>query len=268
MPELPDVETMREYLEATSLRQKISTVTVRDGYLLKRTSADELRRELKGRHFASTGRHGKYVFLEIANQDAGFVVLHFGMTGGVKYFKGTDSQPDYTRVLFHFVNDYRLAYYAMRKLGQVDLVGDARHFVDQKELGPDLLEPEFDFPAFLATVNGSRAMVKAVLMDQHTMAGIGNVYADEILFQAGIHPRTKVNRLDQGELRDLFGAMKDVLQTAIACRADPARFPESFIADSRHPGGLCPMCGAELHTVKVSSRTTYFCPNRQGRSGS
>ena len=156
----------------------------------------------------------------------------------------------------------------MRKRGQVDLVGDARRFVDQKELGPDLLEPEFDFPAFLATVNGSRAMVKAVLMDQHTMAGIGNVYADEILFQAGIHPRTKVNRLEQGELRDLFGAMKDVLQTAIACRADPARFPESFIADSRHPGGLCPMCGAELHTVKVSSRTTYFCPNRQGRSGS
>jgi formamidopyrimidine-DNA glycosylase len=254
---------MRRYLQATSLHQEIENVRVDGVQLLERMSPDALKEGLVGRSFTATRRHGKYVFVALDGAGEGFLVLHFGMTGGLRYFKHMDEEPEHDRVLFDFASRYHLAYISLRKLGEMTLVDDVERFIERRELGPDVLHPDFSLEAFKEVVEGRRVMAKALLMDQHTLAGIGNVYADEILFQAGVHPRTKISELDQEALEALFHTMRGVLREAVEHQAHPDRFPDSFIVPHRHDEGRCPRCGAGLERVQVSSRTSYFCPNCQ-----
>ncbi len=266
MPELPDVEAMRQYLQATSLHQQIEGVELHAAEVLLEDEARELKKELVGRSFASTRRHGKYLFVALDGEEdkaEAHLVLHFGMTGGLKYFQELEDEPEYDRLLLHFAHGYHLAYQAMRKLGEIQVIDDIDAFIDRRELGPDALDSDFDLAAFQETADGRRAMAKSFLMDQHTIAGIGNVYSDEILFQTGVHPRTKINSLDPESLEDIFHTMKKVLQEAIEVQAQPDQLPESFIIPHRHEDGRCPRCGTDLERVKVSSRSAYFCPNRQ-----
>ncbi|MFO7743261.1 MAG: DNA-formamidopyrimidine glycosylase family protein [Anaerolineae bacterium] len=272
MPELPDVETMRWYLQSTSLHQEIQAVEVHAPGVVRsdgggdQSAVRELREELVGCSFASTRRHGKWLFVALDDHSERTLVLHFGMTGGLKTFKDMDDEPEYDRVLFRFANGYQLAYVSQRKLGQVRLIDDVAGFIDRRELGPDALDADLDLAAFRNLVEGRRVMAKALLMDQHTIAGIGNVYADEILFQAGVHPRTRVSALDDQTVERLFHRMKEVLRTAIRCQARPDRLPDTFLAPHRHAEGTCPACGARLERVKVSSRTAYYCPKCQRRA--
>lgn len=267
MPELPDVETLRRYLESTALHKQITDVTVRAESLIpgEAESGDQavkaLKGDLVGRSFESTRRHGKWLFAGLDNEGEKSLVLHFGMTSGLTYFKDSSDAPEYTKVLFRFNNGFHLAYHSIRKLGEVEVIDSAVNFIDEKDLGPDALE--IDLAAFKSAVAGRRMMVKSLLMNQDTIAGIGNVYSDEILFQAGIHPRTKINTLDGNVLEGLFHTMKDVLETAIDYQAEPAQFPEPFITPHRHESGHCPRCGAALARVQVGSRHGYYCPNRQ-----
>ncbi len=273
VPELPDVETMRRYLQTTSLHQEIEDVEVHAAGVLpsdevsEETAVQELKEKLVGRSFGATRRHGKWMFVALNHGSDHHLVLHFGMTGGLKYFKDVDEELDYDRVLFRFANGYQLAYLSQRKLGAVDVIDDVDRFIDAKRLGPDALDQDFDLAAFKQAVEGRRAMAKSVLMDQSTVAGIGNVYSDEILFQAGIHPRTKIDKLDEETLERLFRTMKDVLHTAVEVQGRPEQFPDSFIGPHRHEGGSCPICKAELERVQVGSRHAYYCPNRQQKKG-
>src|SRR6266702_3349296 len=145
MPELPDVETFKRYLDATSLYQRIADVEMRSAYVLKGISGKELARRLKGRRFESTRRHGKHLF---ARTDGGtWLRLHFGMTGSLRYFKGEEKVPPHTRVLFVFAKDYRLAFDDQRKFGQVGLLEDVDEFLRKRALGPDALDIDVDEPA-------------------------------------------------------------------------------------------------------------------------
>lgn len=261
MPELPDVEVFRQYIDATSLHQEIKGVDVRSQQVLEGLSVEELTAQLEGRSFESTNRHGKHLF--VALDKAGYLMLHFGMTGNLVYFKHMEKDPPHDRLLFTFANGYHLAYDSMRKLGEVQMVDSIESFVAEKELGPDALDPDLDLPAFRDRVADRQAMIKPTLMDQESIAGIGNVYADEILFQAEVHPRTNAKDLAEETLDGIFRQMKDVLRTAIDRNARPEDFPDSYVTPHRHEGGRCPICGTELQRVKVSGRSAYFCPNRQ-----
>jgi formamidopyrimidine-DNA glycosylase len=269
MPELPDVEVIRRYLQSTALHKKITAVDLEAEIILPNVedtqgkTSHKFKQKMIGRSFISTQRHGKWLFVALDGEDKPFLVFHFGMTGCLKYFKDMDDAPDYAQVVFHFDNDYQLAYVSTRKLGELELINSVDQFISKKGLGPDVLDPDFDLAAFKAAVKGRRTMVKSILMDQETMAGIGNVYSDEILYQAGIYPRTKINHLSEGQLETLFHTMKDVLQTAIEYQAEPEKFPDNFLTPHRHKGGKCPQSGDEIKRVKVGSRHAYFCPNRQ-----
>lgn len=271
MPELPDVETMRRYLQSTALHKKIEGLEIREEILIpdeKESKSDymeKLKEAVVGRSFQSTRRHGKWLFASLDEKGEKAFVFHFGMTSGIRYFKDMDDEPEYTQALFDFDNGFHLAYYSQRKLGELEVIDSVDQFIDEKDLGPDALDPDFDLEAFKAAVAGRRAMAKTTLMDQETMAGIGNVYSDEILFQAGIHPRTKINQLDEDQIEKLFHTMKEVLEMAIEHQAQPDQFPEEFITPHRHEDGHCPKCGTALEKVKVGSRHAYFCPNRQGK---
>jgi formamidopyrimidine-DNA glycosylase len=263
---------MRRYLGATSLHHEIAELTFQSaGYLLgddpgpHRDEVCRLKGGLEGRSFEETGRHGKWMFVWLSGDGHQALGLHFGMTGGLKYFRDTADEPAYDRVRFDFANGYHLAYISMRKLGAVRLIDDVDGFIERKDLGPDALAEELDFDGFRRLLQDRRRMIKALFLDQHVLAGLGNVYADEILYQASIHPRTRAHELNDKDLRALFEEMHEVLETAIARQAQPGDFPESYLTVHRHEDGICPRCGAELERVKVSSRTAYACPNCQDR---
>ncbi len=264
MPELPDVEVMKRYLDSTALHEEIESITVESSQVLE-PSSGTLEDRLVGRSLESTRRHGKYLFAEVGGD--GWLVLHFGMTGGLKYYKVEEHAPEYDRLLLNFANGYHLAYTSQRKLGEVDVVDDVEDFVAEKGLGPDAMAEDFDFAAFEEAISGSRAMAKSFLMDQEVVAGIGNVYADEILFQAGIHPRRSIDALDGEERRELFDALKEVLATAIEHQADPETFPDDYIVPRREEGADCPRCEGQVERVEVSGRSAYYCPRCQPRKG-
>ena len=261
MPELPDVETYRRYASARVLHQRIAGIHMESPKLLKGTTAAGLGRVLKGRTFESTRRHGKYLLLAL---DSGaWLVLHFGMSGELKYIRDRHDTPAYTRLLISFDNGHHLAYVAPRKLGRISLADTPRALKDEKDLGPDALALTEE--QFLELAAGHRGGVKAWLMDQQNMAGIGNVYSDEILFQAGIHPGAAVNGMGKADLRRLYEKMHAVLRAAIAARADPERMPAGFLLPHRRRGERCPKCGSALASTRSGGRTAWYCPACQKR---
>jgi formamidopyrimidine-DNA glycosylase len=258
MPELPDVETFRRYFDATSLHKKITGVQVNAERVLYRLTPAGLQKGLEGDQFRSSERVGKYLFGELK---ASWMVFHFGMTGSFQYFKDPEDEPDHTAVLIRFGNGYNLAYIDIRKFGLIALTESVETFSKEKDLGEDALSIRED--AFTELLQGKRGSIKTALMDQSLISGIGNIYSDEILFQAGIHPERGLDLLDKTELHHLFLTLREVLETAIDAGAEIGKFPDTYIIPHREKGGICPRCGQPLHTVKVGGRTAYFCPNRQ-----
>jgi formamidopyrimidine-DNA glycosylase len=261
MPELPDVESFKIYLDSTSLHQQIEDVHVKSKIVLKGISSQKLNRELIGREFAGSHRYGKYLFVKL--DDDRWLVLHFGMTGNLVYFKNLDDKPEYDQVLFEFVNGYHLAYTMPRKLGMVTVIDEISPFIEEKNLGPDAMDPDFDFQAFKKTLSGRRGMAKSTLMNQSIIAGIGNIYSDEILFQSRVHPKKTINHMDEGTLKTIYNNMRAILQTAIDHMADTEDFPDSYLIPHRRSDQVCPNCGGELENIKVSGRSGYYCPNCQ-----
>src|SRR5215217_2485279 len=262
MPELPDVEVFKRYVNSTSLHQKIESVEVRNTKILGGVSAGKLQSTLKGRMFESTRRHGKNLFVEL--DDDGWLLMHFGMTGRLKYFKDMDQDPPHDRLLISFENRYHLAFDCKRMLGKVDLIEDLEEFIREKKLGPDLLE--LDYISFQRCFEGRKGTVKSALMNQQVVAGVGNIYSDEILFQASIHPGTGVQRLDDAALKKLFRETRRVLETAIERVADPQKLPDSFLLSHRREGEKCPRGNGEIRKIKAAGRTAYYCPACQPKA--
>jgi formamidopyrimidine-DNA glycosylase len=265
MPELPDVETFKRYFDATSLHQRIENVEVRDAYILKGISTRELARELKERRFKSTRRHGKHLFVR-ADGDL-WLRLHFGMTGSLRYFKHEEQAPRHTRVLFVFANAHSLAFEDQRKFGEIGLIEDVNNFLKKRALGPDALDVSLG--QFREIFAKHRGAVKTILLNQKLVAGIGNIYADEILFRTRIHPATQVSALKEKTVMKLFRAGRDILKKAIEAKADMDRMPKSWLLPHRGKGGKCPRCGRELKSATIGGRTAWFCAHCQKRrSGS
>lgn len=258
MPELPDVETFRRYLDATALHQSLADVRVRNPRPLAGVSVRRFRHALRGACFDATDRHGKYLFV---HTDAGpWLVLHFGMTGYLEYER--DRRPGvHDRVLFDLDNGYTLAYVCQRLLGKVTLAPSVAQFADANDLGPDALRVCRD--AFLTRVTGSRATVKSCLMNQSLIAGIGNIYSDEILFQSHLVPTHKSDALDEKESRRLYRQMRRVLTMAADRQADPTRLPSSWLLPHRDRSEPCPRCGGDVRKAKVAGRSAYWCPRCQ-----
>jgi formamidopyrimidine-DNA glycosylase len=262
VPELPELEIFKQYVDSTSLHQNIETIEVKNGKVLGGISAGELKRGLEGRRFESTRRHGKHLFVELG--DGEWLLLHFGMTGSLKYYKDADEEPTHARVLISFGNGYHLAFDDQRMFGKVDLIEDPDGYVEKQQLGLDPLD--VDFTAFRQRLEGRRGEIKATLMNQRVFAGIGNIYSDEILFQVRLHPRTTVGRLDEGALHDLHEQTGRVLRVAIERGTSPGGLPESFLLTHRQEGADCPRNNGKIQKTKAAGRTAYYCPTCQPRN--
>jgi formamidopyrimidine-DNA glycosylase len=269
MPELPDVELYKRYLDEHALRQTIERVAVNDARILGQLPAPAFIARLTGNRFEETRRHGKHLLVRLRRD--GWLTLHFGMTGDLVYFQDRADDPPYDRVRFDFTGGRHLAYVNRRMLGRVGLADDADAFIRDEDLGPDALDPAFDLAAFEKAIEGRRRDVKSVLMDQALIAGVGNIYADEILFQARLHPHTPVASLDERERAELFRQLKVVLEKAIACGAGAeqalGRLPDDYLLPHRDKQGRCPRCGGPIATLKAAGRTSYYCPRCQRAPG-
>jgi formamidopyrimidine-DNA glycosylase len=266
MPELPDVEGFKRVLAKSALRKAIDRVAVNDARILGKLPARTFVSRLQGAKLVEARRHGKHLMARLDR--GGWLTLHFGMTGALQFVRQPDAEPPFTRVRLDFADDGSLAYTNKRMIGRVGLVDDAADFIAAEKLGPDALDRRFDLDAFKAAVLGSKRDVKAVLMDQQLMAGIGNIYSDEILFQAGMSPAERIDKLAPGELKRLFVEMRKVLDTAIAVGAGSEqlveRMPEGSLLPERKKGGRCPRCRSSLKVFKIGGRTAYCCPQCQG----
>lgn len=258
MPELPSVELFRQYVQHTSLQQRIARVRVYDERILDGVTEAELRDALQGQRLQETRRHGKYLFVAT---DRRWMAMHFGMTGEPVYFRDRNKTPEHTRLLISFDNENWLAFDCQRRLGNVAVTPGVDAFIQRKNLGPDALA--ISWTQFRQRFRPKRGMLKPALMDQHTVAGIGNIYADEIVFQLGLHPETSVDVLHHATLRDIYEIMGDILQTAIDRGAQVDALPDGYLAPHRREGEDCPRCGTPLQHIRVSGRSSYVCPHHQ-----
>jgi formamidopyrimidine-DNA glycosylase len=260
MPELPEVEGYRRYLETTALQQPIAEVTFENEGRMVPSGREALQATVLGRCFQQTTRIGKYLFVQL--DEGPVLMLHFGMTGYLKYHQGDSPGPRFTRVSFLFENGYALAFASMRKFSRLKLTPSVADFQSANKLGPDALAiSETDF---VAALQGRKAYLKSALLQQQHFAGLGNWIADEMLFQARIPPESRCSDLPESTFGALYQAMQDILQMAIKYRARYEAFPQKYMVNERWKAGHCPRCQTELTRMVLGGRGTYFCPNCQG----
>ena len=263
MPELPDVELFKRVLDRAHGRT-VTRVAVHDAGILEGASAAALQRRLHDARLTASRRHGKVLFAVFGN--AATLAMHFGTNGSLHEVANGDKEPAATRIGFEFADGSRLAYLNPRRIGHVIVTDSPDDYVEAEHLGRDALDQKFDEPALAAALDNRQA-IKAALMDQQRVAGIGNIYVDEILFQARLHPAVIANSLDAGARKRLFQAIKHVLQTAIDKGAGAENFtdrlPKDFLLRERRAGGHCPRCGTALAIDKRGGRTSYHCPRCQ-----
>lgn len=260
MPELPDVEIFRRYVDATSLHRRVDDLMVR-GQLVE-GSPQTIRRHLRGAALEETRRHGKHLF--VRSSDDGWLRLHFGMTGGLSAYADGE-EPEYTELRLDFEDGSHLAYTSRRRLGEISWVDDVDGFIEEHRLGPDPLADDMTVGEFSDLIGSRKGTVKTALMNQSVLAGLGNVYVDELLFQAGLHPESETSKLGEDDLRRLFRSMRRVMDRAIDRQADPGRLPDTWLLPHREPDVPCPRGDGTIRRWEVGGRATYACDRHQTR---
>ncbi|NVM46290.1 MAG: DNA-formamidopyrimidine glycosylase [Candidatus Lokiarchaeota archaeon] len=260
MPELPEVETFKRYLDDTSLNQQVKAIEVRDERILN-TEESYLRESIIGKMFESSIRHGKYLLVYLNPK---FLVMHFGMSGDLDYYDNKDDPPKFSKVIFHFNNGFNLAYISIRMFGKVSIAESFGKFVENKKLGPDAYKMSFE--EFYEAVQRRSAIAKNALLNQSFIAGVGNIYSDEILFRSKIHPRTNINSLRDNRVKELYGNIIDVLEYGIEKKGDLSTYPNEFLIPHRKKEEKCPICKSDITRYEVSGRHGFYCPSCQKES--
>jgi formamidopyrimidine-DNA glycosylase len=260
MPELPEAEAFRRYLDSSVLYKRIEVVDVLDERILGNVSKERIIPALEGRRIVHMVRHGKYMGAELDSSQV--LIFHFGMTGNVRFSKRQESAPRFVTMQLNFENGDQLTFTCIRVLCRVFLSESMKEFIEWKNLGPDALDG-LSLGLFKDLISRRTGRIKVVLMDQHFLAGIGNIYADEILFQSGIHPMRTADSVSEDEIAQLFNSMGVVLGKAVDAGADWELLPKDYLLKVRGPMGKCPSCGTQLEMVRVGGRSSYFCPKHQ-----
>lgn len=276
MPELPEVETVCRSLAQTALHQKIESVTVRLPRLIVTPDAEEFCRAMTDDAFCGVRRRGKYILLDC---DSGrTLAVHLRMTGKLLYLPQDAPADKHDHVVWTLAGGMTLRFNDVRQFGTLRLAETSRvlSLDGLAELGVEPLGDEFTVEWLKARLAGRPQKIKAFLLDQRQIAGIGNIYADEILFQARVHPETPAALLADAETaRALWLAVRDRLEEGIRCGGSSIR---DYVDALGRSGGFqqqhrvygragqpCVDCGCTLAKTRVGGRGTVYCPNCQPR---
>lgn len=269
MPELPEVETIKNELLPHVIGHRISGITLFWEGIVKEPSAQEFRLRLMGQKITDISRHGKYLIFGLSSGD--LWIVHLKMTGSLIVGQNSAEPPKYTRAIIALDNDTSIFFRDTRKFGVMWLAKDTSGI--DSMLGPEPLEDDFTPQVLAEQLDNRKAPIKALLIDQKFIAGIGNMYADEALHEAGIHPLRAGSSLSEEEIRRLHGAIRRILWAAIDnkgasvntyFRPDGTEGTAHFEFRVAHGlGGNTCNCGGPIERIVVRNRGTYFCPRCQ-----
>ncbi len=267
MPELPEVETIRNELAPRVIGESFTEVTILDAKVVCGGSAQEVRRGLTARTIERLERRGKYLIFRLS--DGTSLVMHLRMTGSL--LLNPKAIDRYARAVLQFSNGHRLVFNDRRRLGKMWLADDVNAVICK--LGPEPFDIRFTPKVLQERLGRHHIPIKAALLDQCIVAGIGNMYADEALLAARIHPLRKTDDLSPKEVRTLHKCIREILRAAIGSKGasvDTYVRPEGGLGTAHadfkvaHRGGeACPICGSAVERCVVRNRGTYFCPRCQ-----
>jgi formamidopyrimidine-DNA glycosylase len=273
MPELPEVETIRRQLVPALEGRRLERIEVRDPRWSDPAPPEAISDALNGRAIEGLGRRGKY--LVVSFEDDVHLVMHLRMTGNLLIVPADAEEPGHLRVVMNLDDGDRLLFVDVRRFGTGDVLlgSDALAEYFASRLGVEPLSPDFTAEALRALARGRKQPVKAFLLTQERVAGVGNIYADEALFRARIHPLRPVGTLKRPQVEALRDAVVETLEAGIDAKGasiddyrqvDGAEgsFQDRFLVHTRE-GEPCPRCGTTIRKLRAAGRGTYVCPRCQ-----
>jgi len=260
MPELPDVETVARRLRRTVGGRRITGVRVLAPQTVRSSPPRRFVRELTGRTVRTVDRRGKYLLIRLSG--ALTLIVHLRMTGDFELVPHAAPVHPHTRVILRF-GRADLRFIDQRRFGHMDLVPSNVEFAPVARLGLEPLSASFTLTRWNAILHGRRGTIKSLLLRQDLIAGIGNIYADEILWQARLHPARLAHRLRDGELARLYQFVRRVLRRAVTHLSRYGRPVGRFLEVRGERDIACPRCGHPSAVARIAGRTTYFCPHCQ-----
>jgi formamidopyrimidine-DNA glycosylase len=265
MPELPEVETIKNELSPHVIGRTISGVSFSREGIVRQPSLEEFSTRLIGQKITGVGRRGKYLIFSLSSGQA--LIIHLKMTGSL-WLKEPEK---FVRAIIHLDDGTNIYFRDPRKFGIMWLVDDEKSV--GVKLGPEALGEEFTAKVLAERLKNRTAPIKALLCDQGLVAGIGNMYADEALFTAKIHPMRAGGSLSKEEVKRLHKAIQEVLRVGIN---EKGASTDTYFRPSGQPGTAhsqfrvahrrgekCPLCGTPLERLPVRNRGSYFCPKCQ-----
>ena len=275
MPELPEVETIRRGLISGSdgvpslVHQRITSV---DLFWPKTVASPDPLQFIQGlqqREIVNLSRRGKFLLI---NLDHGTLIFHLRMSGDLRMQPAGEPTQKHDRLQLNFNSGWKLVFNDTRKFGRAWLTEDPQKVLSG--IGPEPLDSDLTPDKFYAMLQVRSRQIKPLLMDQRFLAGLGNIYTDEALFSAGIHPLRRSDTLTQPEAERLLAAIREVLQQGILAKGASidwvyrgGDFQNHFQVYKR-TGSPCPRCGTPIQRIVVGQRSTHFCPVCQSQGGS
>ena len=295
MPELPEVQTIVSDLNKKVIGRRVSGVWFDTPKMIKKPIPKEFGKQIEGLKISRVERRGKNILIYLSNAPRMKILLiHQKMTGHLLYGKWSmrkrpheyeikslikgpleEKVNGYIHLVFYLDNGWQLALSDLRKFAKV-IFGpreEVHNLPELKKLGPDALAKSFSVSQFISLVSSQKRKVKQVLMDQNVIAGIGNIYADEILWLAKIHPLRKANQLKANELRSSYLSMRQILKKALKLRGtsisdfrdtagEAGGYGNIRLAYGRE-GEACCRCKTAIKRIKIGGRSSSYCPKCQ-----
>lgn len=273
MPELPEVEHVVRALRPVVTGRRILAAELNLKRIAPEISRGSFNLRLRNALITGVGRRGKYILFEL--EQGQMLTTHLRMTGKFVSLTADESLPPYAHVVFYLDDERRLVFCDMRQFGRMRLIRDTGRLPKElATLAPEPLSDEFTEEYFLETLSRSRRSLKQLLLDQTRVLGLGNIYAVEALFLAGINPMKPANRLSKPRARKLYQAIRQILHEAIEAgstlRIDLSDGNSSYIGTSERfwrvyerEGEPCVNCGTRVRRVVHGGRSTYYCPRCQ-----
>ena len=269
MPELPEVETIRRGLEPLLVSQRIAKLTVREPRL-RWPIATRLDKDIEGRTIRALERRGKYLLFGL---DDGSLLVHLGMSGSLRYLAERSSLKTHDHVDIELDNGAVVRYNDPRRFGSIQFTRDAASHPLLERLGPEPLGPAFSGDYLARQCRGRKTAIKQLIMNGQIVVGVGNIYANEALYGAGIHPVRAAGRIARPRLETLCEQIRRVLEAALASGGTtlrdfvngdgkPGYFRQSLAVYERD-GQACKRCGTTIRRRVIGQRATYYCPRCQ-----
>ncbi|MBN2479605.1 MAG: bifunctional DNA-formamidopyrimidine glycosylase/DNA-(apurinic or apyrimidinic site) lyase [Parachlamydiales bacterium] len=270
MPELAELHTIAHDLKnAKIINQKILDIKVHTTSIIRPVKEIDFINSLKNLNILDIFRKGKYLVIKFIDK---YLIIHLKMTGHIFLKEKSYAIQKHEHIEFILKNN-KLIYFDPRRFGRLYIVKNLDLFF--KNIGPDALENNLPFEYFLKILKSKKLQIKALLLDQSILAGIGNIYADEILFNAKIHPETIANKISNNKIFDLYSSIEDVLKKAIINRGTTLGNSRSNFSSIYENKGqnqnhlmifmqkICPICKKSVKKIKVAQRTSHFCQSCQ-----